>query len=49
MNQEFGKYCGHMTGKTLLVYGKYALIKVHSDSRFQKRGFLISFTSCKKE
>ena len=49
MNRVFGKYCGHMTGKTLLVSGKYALIKFHSESRIQNRRFLISFTSCKKE
>ena len=48
-NRVFGKYCGHMTGKTLLVSGKYALIKFHSESRIQNRGFLISFTSCKKD
>ena len=51
-NQVFGKYCGHKTGKTVLVSGKYTLIKVHSNRRIQKRGFLISFTAvvppCKK-
>ena len=51
-NRVFGKYCGHMTGKTVLVSGKYALIKVHSNRGIQKRGFLISFTAvvppCKK-
>ena len=25
----FGKYCGQMTGKTVLVSGKYALIEFH--------------------
>ena len=48
MNRVFGKYCGHMTGKTLLVSGKYALIKFHSNRNIQNRRFLISFTSCKK-
>ena len=47
-NRVFGKYCGHMTGKTVLVSGKYALIKFHADSKIQNRGFLISFTPCKK-
>ena len=48
MNRVFGKYCAHMTGKTLLVSGKYALIKFHSNRTIQNRGFLISFTYCKK-
>ena len=51
-DRVFGKYCGHRTGKTVLVSGKYALIKVHSNRGIQKRGFLISFTAvvppCKK-
>ena len=51
-NQVFGKYCGHKTGKTVLVSGQYALIKFHSDSNIQNRGFLMSFTAvgppCKK-
>jgi len=52
MNRMFGKYCGHMTGKTVLVSGKKALIKFHSGSNIQNRGFLMSFTAvvppCKK-
>jgi len=48
----FGKYCGQMTGKRLLVSGKYALIKFHSNRRIQDRGFFMSFTAvvppCKK-
>ena len=47
-NWVFGKYCGHVTGKTVLVSGKYALIKFHSNRGIQNRGFLITFTSCKK-
>ena len=51
-NRVFGKYCGRKTEKTVLVSGKHALIKVHSNRRIQKRGFLISFTAvvppCKK-
>ena len=52
MNRVFGKYCGHKTGKTVLVSGKYALIKFHSNSSIQNRGFLMSFAAvvppCKK-
>ena len=51
-NQVFGKYCGHMTGKTVLVSGKYGLIKFHSHSDIQNRGFLMTFSAvvppCKK-
>jgi len=51
-NWFFGKYCGHMTGKTVLVSGKYMLIKFHSDSNIQDRGFLMEFSAavptCKK-
>ena len=52
MNRLFGKYCGHMTGKTLLVSGKTAMIKFHSNSRIRRRGFLMRLTAveppCKK-
>ena len=41
----FGKYCGHMTGKTVLVSGKYALIEFHSDGRNESKGFVMSFTA----
>ena len=51
-NRVFGKYCGHMTRKTVLVSGKYVLIKFHSDRNIQNRGFLMEFTPvmppCKK-
>ena len=51
-NRAFGKYCGHMAGKTVLVSGKYLLIKFHSDSNIQNRGFLMEFSAvvppCKK-
>ena len=51
-NRVFGKYCGHMTGKTVLVSGKYVVIKFHSESNIQNRGFLMEFTAvvppCKK-
>ena len=44
-SRVFGKYCGHMTGKTVLVSGKYALIEFHSDGRNESRRFLMSFTA----
>ena len=51
-NRVFGKYCGHMTGKTVLVSGRYGLIKFHSENNIQNRGFLMTFSavvpSCKK-
>jgi len=41
-----------MTGKTVLVSGKYALIRLHSNSKIQNRGFLMEFSAvvppCKK-
>jgi len=43
-DQEFGKYCGNKTGQTVLVSGKYALIKFHSDNSFTGKGFLMHFT-----
>ena len=51
-NRVFGKYCGHVTGKTVFVSGQYALIKFHSDRKIQNRGFLMNFSAvvppCKK-
>ncbi|KAJ7390557.1 hypothetical protein OS493_024595 [Desmophyllum pertusum] len=45
-DQEFGqdKYCGQQTGQTVLVTGKYILIKFHSDHALQKKGFFMYFT-----
>ena len=40
----FGKFCGQKSGQTVLVTGKYALIKFHSNSSIQNRGFALSFT-----
>ena len=40
----FGKYCGQKTGQTVLVTGKYALIKFLSNSSIQQKGFVLSFT-----
>ena len=44
-DQEFGVYCGQQTGRTVLVTGKYAFLKFHSDSNIQKRGFIVHFTA----
>ncbi|KAL9964947.1 hypothetical protein ACROYT_G028664 [Oculina patagonica] len=44
-NQEYGVYCGDMTGHTVLVTGNYAVIIFHSDEIDQKRGFLLFFTA----
>ena len=46
-NQIFGRgvYCGQQTGQTVLVTGKYALLKFYSDDTIQKRGFVIHFTA----
>ena len=43
-DQVFGKYCGNKTGQTVLVSGKYALIKLHSDGSFTERGFLMHYS-----
>ena len=45
-NQIFGRgeYCGQQTGQ-VLVTGKYALLKFHSDSTIQKKGFAMNFTA----
>jgi len=41
-----------MSGKRVLVSGKYVLIKFHSDNNIQNRGFLMEFSTvvptCKK-
>ena len=39
MNRVFGKYCGHMTGKTLFASGKYALIKFPQTGEFKTQDF----------
>ena len=40
-----GKYCGQKTGQNILLTGDQILIKFHSDSRVQLRGFLIHFNA----
>ena len=42
-NHRFGLYCGQQTGKKVSVTGNYTLIKFHSNSNIQKRGFEIYF------
>ena len=44
-NRVFGKYCGHKTAENVLVSGKYALIKFHSDGSVQSKGFLMKFSA----
>ena len=39
----FGMYCGQRTGQNILLTGDQILIKFHSDSSLQLRGFLIHF------
>lgn len=41
---EFGKYCGQKNGETVVVTGKYALIKFDSDSDIEQKGFVLHFT-----
>ena len=45
-NRVFGKYFGHMTGKTILVSGKYALMKFHSDGKAQTEDSDDFFSRC---
>ena len=47
MNQEFGedRYCGKQRGQNVSVTGKYALLKFHSDSENQTRGFEMYFAA----
>ncbi|KAJ7350127.1 hypothetical protein OS493_038350 [Desmophyllum pertusum] len=44
-DRSFGVYCGQKTGQTVLVTGKYASLKFHSDSNIQKRGFVMYVTA----
>ena len=41
---KFGKYCGLQTGQSLVITGDTLEIAFHSDSRDQKRRFLLHFT-----
>ena len=42
--QEFGKYCGQKTEQTV-VTGNYTLVKFHSDSSIQHKGFVLYLTT----
>ena len=44
-NQEYGVYCGDMTGQTVLVTGNYAVVVFHSNEDIEERGFLLHFTA----
>lgn len=39
----YGLYCGELSGKTVAVTGKFAIVKFRSDFANQSRGFLIHF------
>ncbi|XP_022784879.1 cubilin-like [Stylophora pistillata] len=44
-NRSYGKYCGAMTGETILVTGNYIVINFHAGSGFsnKERGFVLQF------
>ena len=44
-NDDLGKYCGERTGEAVLGTGNYAVLMFHSDTSFQRRGFLLFFTA----
>ncbi|PFX34148.1 Tolloid-like protein 2 [Stylophora pistillata] len=44
-NFSFGTFCGEKTGTTIEITGDYAVIRFHSDSIVQKRGFSLLFTA----
>ncbi|XP_078362132.1 uncharacterized protein LOC144646418 [Oculina patagonica] len=44
-NNKYGVYCGEKTGESVLVNGKYVVIKFYSDENIQEKGFLLHFTA----
>ncbi|KAL9980664.1 hypothetical protein ACROYT_G009277, partial [Oculina patagonica] len=42
---KYGVYCGEKTGESVLVNGKYVVIKFYSDENIQEKGFLLHFTA----
>ena len=44
-NKTFEVYCGVKTGRHVIVTGKVAVLTFHSDYSFQRRGFLVFFTT----
>ena len=44
-NQDFGKYCGVRSGKSVIVTGRYVNISFHSDDSVDRRGYNISFSA----
>lgn len=44
-NRTFEEYCGMKTGRHVYVTGRTAVLTFHSDYSFQRRGFLILFTT----
>ena len=43
-SNEVGKYCGELSGEEVFVFGKYALLRFHTDANIQRRGFQISIS-----
>ena len=44
-NQDFGKYCGVLSGESVKVAGDYVNISFHSDDSVNRRGYNISFST----
>ena len=45
LNETFGTYCGHRTGRKVTVTGNQVVMTFHSDQSVQKRGFVITLSS----
>ena len=43
-NDSFGAYCGRKTGKSVVVTGRRAVFKFHSNNVVQRRGFMLLLT-----
>ena len=44
-NQDFGKYCGVLSGQSVKVAGDYVNISFHSDDSVNRRGYNMSFST----
>ena len=44
-NNTIEDYCGMKTGRHVYVTGRMAVLTFHSDYSFQRRGFLVLFTT----
>ena len=47
-DELFGVICGEHSGAEVLAIGIHVRLIFHSDSEFQKEGFLIDFTATEK-